>query len=325
MILGGMVTLVVGILLGKLAIPFLQRLKFGQEIREEGPQSHQSKQGTPTMGGVLFLILVPLGLFVSGDLGKESGFLLGTALVFGLIGLADDSLIIAFKRSEGLTPKQKLFLQGGAALLAVLWAVYGVGLEPKLVIPFTSFALGNIVLYLPLMVFVIVGTVNACNLTDGLDGLLATVTLVVLLGFLALALWQEQNQTAAFIIVLATAIGSFLVYNWNPAKIFMGDTGSFFIGGAVVAIAMTTSTELLLPLFGLVYVIEALSDIIQVYVYKKTRRRVFKMAPLHHHYELLGFGEKSIVILFGLIALGGVVLGLLTYGLTPTYFDMIPS
>lgn len=320
MILAFIVTLLLGLGLGRGLIPFLRQLKFGQEIREDGPQSHQKKQGTPTMGGVLFILLAPIGMWVAGAFSKEGVFLLMTALFFGFIGLLDDGLIIAFKRSEGLTPKQKLFLQVGAALIVVLWAIYGVGLEPSFALPLTDLRLGKILLYLPLMVFIIVGSVNACNLTDGLDGLLSTVTIVVLAGFLAIALWQKQAQTAAFIVVFMAMLLSFLVYNWHPAKVFMGDTGSFFIGGAVVGIAMITSTELLLPLFGLVYVLETLSDIIQIFVFKRTGRRVFKMAPLHHHFELLNYREVQVVMLFALMALGGVLAGLLIYNLSPIYF-----
>lgn len=302
-VIGFAVSLVIGLIVGHFMIPVLHRLKFGQSIREEGPKSHQKKQGTPTMGGILFMITVVLALLVTGQFSGITWFVVGSAFLFGVIGLADDAIKIVMHHNEGLTPKQKIVLQLVAAALIIFWAAR-LGMNTSdLWVPLFNVVLPVGILYWPFMIFIIVGTTNSANLTDGLDGLLTTVSIIIFLGMFAiLKLYNEPNS----LVVVAVMIGAclaFLFYNHNPARVFMGDTGSFFIGGMVVALTMVTKTELLIPLLCFTYLIEACSDIIQVLVYKRTKRRVFRMAPLHHHFELGGRTENQVVMLFGIITL----------------------
>lgn len=319
MLMGFIVSLFVGVVVGRLMIPMLHKLKFGQEIREEGPQSHLKKQGTPTMGGILFFIAVLAGLLASGTYTSRIGFLVLCAVLFGLIGLWDDALKILFRHSEGLTPKQKIFLQFLASLIILALGIFVIDIPSSFSIPLTGIVLDNSVVYTLIMLIIIIGTTNSCNLTDGIDGLLSSVTVVVMGCYLAMAILLGQKDVAIFALVMMAACMAFLVYNWHPAKVFMGDTGSFFIGGAVVGLAMVTKTELLIPLVGIIYLAESVSDIIQVVVFKKTGRRVFKMAPLHHHFELNGLRETRVVGLFTSVTIVGSLLALLIFYLSPSF------
>lgn len=302
---------ITGAFIGRSLVPFLKRLKFGQSIREEGPQSHLQKQGTPTMGGVLFFLALPIGLLLSFTVNKEVLFLLGCAYLFGLIGLLDDSLKIVWHRNLGLRAWQKIVLQIIAAVIILWWAQKGLGLVPAFWLPRTAITFGSGIFYMVMMFIVLLGTTNAANLTDGLDGLLASVTLIIAIGYFFIGLFFRMSNVMVFSAALAGTMVAFLIFNSHPAAMFMGDTGSFFIGGAVVGLAMLTKTELLLPLLCLVYVLETLSVIIQVVVFKRTGKRVFKMSPLHHHFELSGYKEVQVVRLFMMIALLAVVLSLL--------------
>ena len=234
------------------------------------------------------------------------------AFAFGATGLLDDALKLVKKRSEGLTPKQKIFFQIITSVVLVFFATKVVGLGTNIWIPIFNSSIDLGILYYPLIVFIMVGTTNACNLTDGIDGLLSSVSLIVFSGYFIISYLLNYEVAMIFSLTMIGGLFAFLFYNFNPAKVFMGDTGSFFIGGAVVGITILTKTELLLLLLGMIYAIEALSDIIQVMVYKKTKKRVFKMAPIHHHFELLGYSEKGVVALFSLATLVFVVLGLVT-------------
>ena len=311
--LGFIISLVIGLVVGHFMIPILHKLKFGQSIREEGPKSHQKKQGTPTMGGILFMVTVIVTLVVMGQFNGVTWFVVGSAMLFGLIGLTDDAIKIIMHHNEGLTPKQKIALQLIAAILIVLWASRLDMNVSDFWIPLFNIVLPVGILYWPLMIFIIVGTTNSANLTDGLDGLLTTVSIIIFLAFFAVVKLYNEPHT---LIVIAVMIGdclAFLFYNHHPARVFMGDTGSFFIGGMVVALAMVTKTELLIPAMCFTYFIEACSDIIQVAVYKKTKRRVFRMAPLHHHFELGGRSENQVVRLFSIITLVSCVIGVALY------------
>lgn len=310
-IIAFLVSGILGAFIGRSLVPFLKRLKFGQSIREEGPQSHLQKQGTPTMGGLLFFLSMPLALVLSWSISKESLFLLGTAYLFGMIGLLDDGLKIIWHQNLGLRAWQKIVLQLICAVLVLLWATKGLGLEPAFWIPKTTIIFGSGFFYLFLMFFVLLGTTNAANLTDGLDGLLASVTLVIAIGYFFIGLFLRIPTAMVFAAALAGTMIAFLIFNRHPAAVFMGDTGSFFIGGAVVGLAILTKTELLLPLICIVYVLEALSVIVQVAVFKRTGRRVFRMSPLHHHFELCGYKEVQVVRIFAMVALLAVVLSLL--------------
>ena len=312
MIFSLIISLVVGLVIGHYMIPILTKVKFGQEIRQDGPEAHLKKRGTPTMGGILFFFTTSVGMLVGGKSDYSVWFLLLAAFAFGATGLLDDALKLVKKRSEGLTPKQKIFFQIITSVVLVFFATKVVGLGTSIWIPIFNSSIDLGILYYPLIVFIMVGTTNACNLTDGIDGLLSSVSLIVFSGYFIISYLLNYEVAMIFSLTMIGGLFAFLFYNSNPAKVFMGDTGSFFIGGAVVGITILTKTELLLLLLGMIYAIEALSDIIQVMVYKKTKKRVFKMAPIHHHFELLGYSEKGVVALFSLATLVFVVLGLVT-------------
>lgn len=312
MIFSLIISLVVGLVIGHYMIPILTKVKFGQEIRQDGPEAHLKKRGTPTMGGILFFFTTSVGMLVGGKSDYSVWFLLLAAFAFGATGLLDDALKLVKKRSEGLTPKQKIFFQIITSVVLVFFATKVVGLGTSIWIPIFNSSIDLGILYYPLIVFIMVGTTNACNLTDGIDGLLSSVSLIVFSGYFIISYLLNYEVAMIFSLTMIGGLFAFLFYNFNPAKVFMGDTGSFFIGGAVVGITILTKTELLLLLLGMIYAIEALSDIIQVMVYKKTKKRVFKMAPIHHHFELLGYSEKGVVALFSLATLVFVVLGLVT-------------
>lgn len=289
------------LILGKSLIPLLTKLKFGQSIREEGPQSHLKKSGTPTMGGMIFLTGLLCTVVITLNFSVETGiFLLGT-LGMGLVGFLDDFLIIKKRKNEGLKPKQKLLGQFLVAILVtVLVALYyGTAIS----IPFTDFKWDMGWFYYPFMVIFILAIANGVNLTDGLDGLAGTVTFLNM-GFFAFAaaMLQRESLASAGFALCGGLIG-FIYYNKYPAKVFMGDLGSLALGGAIAATSMITGLVLFVPLVGLIYVIETLSVTIQVLVYKKTKKRVFKMAPIHHHFELSGWNEKVIVRNFSLLTM----------------------
>lgn len=293
---------VTGLLGWKVILPGLRRLKAGQEIREEGPKWHASKAGTPTMGGLMFILgtavtIVLLGWkrMMEGDFSHIYVFLF--ALVFGIIGFLDDYEKVKLHRNLGLTAPQKLILQLAAAVL-FLTIMKGEGLLTyDVYVPFfdVSFHLSGPV-YMAFAAFVIVGTVNSVNLTDGLDGLATSVTIPVTLFFVSVATWWKYTQLGIFAAALLGGLLAFLLFNAHPAKTFMGDTGSLFLGGAVAAMAFAFDMPLILLLVGIVYIIETLSDIIQVGYFKLTHgKRIFKMAPFHHHLELCGWSEVKIV------------------------------
>lgn len=310
MVLSLVISLVVGLILGQMMIPLLRRAKFGQEIRLEGPKSHLKKQGTPTMGGIVFFFSVGIALLVSDALNEKLLFLLFTTFAFGFTGLLDDALKLLKHESEGLTPKQKLLFQFVVSILVAIWAVYGLGLSTSLWLPVVNISVPLGFIYFPFIVFLMLGATNACNLTDGLDGLLSSVSVVVFLGYFILGYLLSFSETMFFALAMIGCLVAFLYYNMHPAKVFMGDTGSFFIGGAVVGLAILSKTELLLIFMGMTFVIEAISDIIQVIYYKKTKKRFFKMAPIHHHYEALGYSENQVVVLFSTATLIFVLIGL---------------
>ena len=308
---------VLTIILGKFVLAELRKLKAGQEIRQDGPTWHMSKQGTPTMGGLMFILATIIVVLVfngpailSGD--WTSVIVLVFALVFGAIGFLDDYAKIKKKENTGLTAGQKFLLQLAAAILfIVLLRKCGI-LSPNLYVPFFGVELHlPWVVYLIFAVLVITGTVNAVNITDGLDGLSSSVTLPVCAFFAAAFGWAwvkwQQSGTAGMAVFAAALFGGlvgFLLYNHYPAKVFMGDTGSLFLGGAVCGMAFALDLPLILILVGIIYIIETLSDIIQVTYFKATHgKRIFRMAPLHHHLEMGGWNEKKVVFVFASISL----------------------
>lgn len=303
------------LIIGPVLIPALRRLKFGQSVRSDGPQSHLQKQGTPTMGGVMFFFSFILGtVFLAGTF-SLAWFMLICALGFGLIGFVDDYIKIVKKRSLGLTAKQKLLAQMVFSVVLALAADY-IGISTAVMIPLLGWNVEFGVIYYFFVVFLLAGTTNAVNLTDGLDGLASGVTLIVALGYILIGWLSSNPSVMVFSAVLMGSCLGFLVFNHHPAKVFMGDTGSLALGGAVAALAIVTKTELLLPLIGIIYVAETVSDIIQVAVYKKKKVRVFKMAPLHHHFELCGWSEWKVVRVFWAVTAVAVLLTLLCYTIT---------
>ena len=303
------------LIIGPVLIPALRRLKFGQSVRSDGPQSHLQKQGTPTMGGVMFFFSMILGtVFLAGS-SSVAWFMLVCALGFGFIGFIDDYIKIVKKRSLGLTAKQKLLAQLVFSIALAFAADY-IGISTAVTIPLLGWNIELAVGYAFFVVFLLVGTTNAVNLTDGLDGLASGVTLHVGLGYLLIGYMSGNMSVMVFAAVLMGSCLGFLVFNHHPAKVFMGDTGSLALGGAVAALAIVTKTELLLPLIGIIYVAETMSDIIQVSVYKKKKVRVFKMAPLHHHFELCGWSEWKVVRVFWAVTAAAVLLTLLCYNIT---------
>lgn len=287
--------------LGKIFIPMLKKKKIGQNIREVGPQSHMSKAGTPTMGGIIFIITALIMSLIILPKNLETAILIISMLGFGAIGFIDDFRKLVLHQSEGLNPKQKLILQFVlAGFITVLSYINDKESITRLLIPFTDFYLPVSIVGFPIMIFIIVGTSNATNLTDGLDGLLVSVSLPV---FISLALIASTTENKLFAIIMLGALLGFLIYNSNPASVFMGDTGSMAIGGAVVALAINLKIPIYLVIFGGVYMIETLSVIIQVLSYRhRNKKRVFLMTPIHHHFELKGYKEQKIVTGFMVVS-----------------------
>ncbi len=317
-ILAFFISLMTCLMIGPVMIPALRRLKFGQSVRNDGPQRHLQKQGTPTMGGVMFFFSLTLGtIFLARD-NYIGYFLLLFTLGFGLIGFMDDYIKIVKKRSLGLTAKQKIIGQLGFSCLLAFIALRLLKISTAVMIPVFGWTIDLGWLYIPFFIFLVVGTTNAVNLTDGLDGLASGVTMIVALGYTLMGIMCKQYAVVIFGAALVGSCLGFLVFNHYPAKVFMGDTGSLALGGAIAALAVVTKTELLLPLIGIIYVAEAVSDIIQVAVYKRKKVRVFKMAPLHHHFELSGWSEQKVVRVFWAVAAAAVLLTLLCYHITLT-------
>ena len=316
-ILAAIVSFVVTAVVGKLLIPALVRLKAGQSIKEIGPKWHMSKQGTPTMGGLMFIIGIGVAIVICGWNGMLAGnfqhlYVYLFALVFGGIGYIDDYQKVKHHQNTGLTAPQKFLLQLAAAVAFLCLMRYEGMLSPNLYIPFFNTHLVlNWGVYLVFAAFVIVGTVNAVNITDGIDGLSSSVTLPVAAFFtwegcmpVLAALPAYYGQLSIFSAALLGGLLGFLLYNHYPAKVFMGDTGSLFLGGAVAALAFAYDMPLILILLGFVYICETLSDIIQVAYFKLTHgKRIFKMAPLHHHFEMCGWSEKKVVAVFSAVSL----------------------
>ncbi len=292
-------------------IPFLEKLKFGQSERELGPESHYKKAGTPTMGGVAMVIAIIIAcLFFIRNTDANLGFAILITSIFALIGFLDDFIKITQKNviksdkgvsvaSLGMLPRYKLILQLSTATALAVYAAFHPSLGTNIIVPFlkNSFDLGWF--FIPFVIIAVVAVVNAVNLTDGLDGLASGVTMIVLVFFIVSAIRTGFDSMGIFGASVAGACLGFLSYNFNPAKVFMGDTGSMALGGAVAVIAILTKTELFIILAGAIYVIETLSVTLQVGYFKLSGgKRLFKMAPIHHHFELSGWSETRIVIVF---------------------------
>ena len=298
------------VILGPIFIPMLAKFKFGQTVRDDGPQTHLQKNGTPTMGGVIMIIAILITGLTRAKIDKD--LLVGLICItgFGFVGFLDDFIKIKMKRSLGLKAYQKIILQFALALFVSYYQYSASPSATQIMIPFTDYIINLGPLYVPIMMFVIIGTVNAVNLTDGLDGLASGITLIVSIFFMLLAISVGNSDVAILAAATGGACLGFLGFNSYPAKVFMGDTGSMALGGAVVSFAVLTNSVLLIPIVGGIYFAEAISVIIQVTSFRLTGKRVFKMAPIHHHLELSGWRENQVVMLFSIITLVVCVLGL---------------
>ncbi|MBP7332925.1 MAG: phospho-N-acetylmuramoyl-pentapeptide-transferase [Firmicutes bacterium] len=314
------ISLIITTLLGPLLIPQLKRLKFGQNVRSDGPSRHLQKAGTPTMGGLMFLAGTAAAVLMLSR-GLTDGLIVLIVIVgFGLIGFIDDYLKVVLKRSLGLRAREKLLWQILLAAGLAYWVVYGMGRGAEIVLPYSGyFTTGGIQLDLgwwPFMVFtviVVVGAANAVNLTDGLDGLAAGVSMIAALALMIISLLVLKEGVAISMAALSGGCLGFVFFNRHPAKVFMGDTGSLAIGGGLGAAAVITRSELFFLIIGGIFVLETLSVIIQVISFQTTGRRLFRMSPLHHHFELGGWSENRVVLTFWALTLVFAAIGLAGY------------
>ena len=314
-----LLSFVATVVLALIIIPILRKLKVGQIEREEGPKSHLKKQGTPTMGGIIMIIvLIIVGAFLYIDFSKDQPDvanailpLIGVSVGFGLIGFVDDFKKLFFKNTKGLSPRAKMLglLIVAVAYTIVLTNVFNLGTDTY--IPFVKeYITLPIWVYIPFAVLVMLATTNAINLTDGIDGLSTSVTTIIITCLTVISvLLGVKEVTAVGAILIGTCLG-FLLFNLHPAKVMMGDTGSLMLGGAIAGIALYLKMPLLLLILAIIPIIETLSVMIQVTYYKKTGNRVFKMTPIHHHFELSGWKENKIVSVFSLVTLVFCIIGL---------------
>ena len=298
------------LILGPILIPLLHKLKFGQSIREEGPASHQKKSGTPTMGGIFLIAAILIATIIKAPLSTEITLALFIMIGHWILGFLDDYIKVVKKRNLGLKARQKLIGQIIIAIITMTIATEMLDIRTTLWLPFAESELNLGILYYPLVLFVIVGASNAVNLTDGLDGLASGNMAIAASCYAVVCLLTNHTDLAIFCAAIVGACIGFLRFNFHPAKIFMGDTGSLALGGAFAAVGILTHTEILLAVIGFIFVCEALSVIIQVISFQTTGKRVFKMSPIHHHFELSGWKETKVVFVFWIVGLICGIIGL---------------
>mgnify|MGYP002316242890 FL=1 len=311
---------IVSIILGIIIIPILRKLKVGQIERDDGPKSHLKKQGTPTMGGIIIIIamlLVAIGICIyftiNGQITIAHKILpvLLLTLGFGMIGFIDDFKKLVLKNTKGLKPSYKMLGLLIISVAYVIYLIYVLKIGTQTYIPIWKQYIDlPIYLYIPFAILVILGTTNAVNLTDGIDGLASSVSAIILTCLTVIGIMFGQPEISVFGSIVIGAVLGFLMFNLHPAKVFMGDTGSLLLGGVISAIALYLKMPLLLLLIAIIPVIETISVIIQVVYFKKTGKRVFKMTPIHHHFELSGWTENKVVVIFSVITLIVCVIGL---------------
>lgn len=314
-IISAVIAFIITAVLVPILIPTLKRMKFGQSIREEGPQSHMKKTGTPTMGGLTFLIGAIVTTIIASIFVEPASpllLLLFVTIGFGLIGFIDDYIIVVKKNNQGLTSKQKFLAQ---IAIAVIFFIVAKGFNAfdfstDINLPFTDASIPLSFAYVIFIVFWQVGFSNAVNLTDGLDGLATGLSIIGFTMYAIMSFVLEQPAIGVFCIIMVAALAGFLPYNINPAKVFMGDTGSLALGGIFATVSIMLNQELSLLFIGFVFVIETLSVMIQVTSFKLTGKRVFKMSPLHHHFELVGWSEWKVVTVFWSVGLITGLIGL---------------
>jgi len=295
-------TLLVSFIIPVIALPFfikyLKKHNVGQKIRQEGPDLHQHKMGTPTMGGIMVILTLTMVVLLFVPYNKYVLWSLAATVGFGLIGLIDDLIKYLKKRSLGLLTMQKLFLQIALALIVAYSVQQNTDLGTEIYLPFLKNSIDLGIMFMPFVVLVMVSSVNAVNLTDGLDGLAAGLIIIAMLSFALIAYMQNILPMSLFSLIVAFSSFGFLIYNFYPAKIFLGDVGSLALGGALASVSIFTRTELFLLIIGGVFVIETLSVILQVASVKLRGKIIFKMSPIHHHFELCGWKEPKIIISF---------------------------
>ncbi|MDO4617947.1 MAG: phospho-N-acetylmuramoyl-pentapeptide-transferase [Clostridia bacterium] len=315
MLLAAGIAFLITVIITPVLIPYLKKLKFGQQILEDGPTWHEKKSGTPTMGGIAFIIaaFVAAFAFSVATQNSEIRLMLFISIGFGVIGFLDDYIKVVKKRNQGLTAKQKFLLQAVLTVVYVL-ILRGMGdVNNDMKIPFIDTIVSvPLWIYIPLILFVVLGTVNAVNLTDGLDGLASSVTIVVSLFFAFAGAVMNEISGAIFASVIMGGVIAFLIFNKQPAKVFMGDTGSLFLGGALSVLAVNMQIPLVLIIVGFVYLAETLSVILQVASFKLTGKRIFKMSPIHHHFEMCGWSERKIVLVFTGVSIILAIIGVLS-------------
>ena len=314
------ITFIVSIILGIIIIPILRKLKVGQIERDDGPKSHLKKQGTPTMGRIIIIIamvLVAIGICIyftiNGQITIAHKILpvLLLTLGFGMIGFIDDFKKLVLKNTKGLKPSYKMLGLLIISVAYVIYLIYVLKIRTQTYIPIWKQYIDlPIYLYIPFAILVILGTTNAVNLTDGIDGLASSVSAIILTCLTVIGIMFGQPEISVFGSIVIGAVLGFLMFNLHPAKVFMGDTGSLLLGGVISAIALYLKMPLLLLLIAIIPVIETISVIIQVVYFKKTGKRVFKMTPIHHHFELSGWTENKVVVIFSVITLIVCVIGL---------------
>jgi len=302
--------IVVVMLMGPIFIPYLEKLKFGQVIREEGPKSHYQKQGTPTMGGIMFIVAILISSVIAGLFGTKYVFALISLMLFAVIGFADDYIKVVLKRNLGLRAYQKFAMQTLFALV-IAYLTYDLGRD--IIIPFMDVSIDLGIWYFPFTFIFLTAITNSVNLTDGLDGLSTGLSIIYSIFYFALAYMTLEVDLMNISLIFIFSLLGFLYFNKYPAKVFMGDTGSLAIGGFLGGIALVTKTPLFVLVVGGVFVIETLSVILQVASFKTTGKRIFKMSPLHHHFELSGWSEKKIVRVFWSVGLLLAIVGILIY------------
>lgn len=299
------------IVISPFAIPLLHKLKFGQNVRDDGPGTHLKKAGTPTMGGIIILLSLVLGTFCFLSKNEAAQTILFVTVGFGVIGFIDDYIKVVKKRSLGLTALQKIVAQLIVTSIFAYLLIDYVGIDTKIVIPFSNRMTWDLgIWYWPFLFFTVLAVVNAVNLTDGIDGLAASITVLVATFFTAVAI-SFESETVPVAAATAGSLLGFLLFNSYPAKVFMGDTGSLALGGFVVAIAFVLKMPLFILIVGIIYVIENLSVVLQVVYYKKTKKRLLRMAPIHHHFELGGWPETKVVAVFSIITAIASLIGLI--------------
>ena len=315
-----LITFIVSVILGIIIIPMLKKLKVGQIERDDGPQSHLSKQGTPTMGGIIIIfamiiVIIAAYIYLVNTNQQEEANRLFPMLIltvgFGIVGFIDDFKKLVLKNTKGLKPSYKMFGLLLISVTYVLYLVYVLNIGTDIYIPIAkTYVTLPIYVYIPFAILVILGTTNAINLTDGIDGLSSSVSTLIISALTIIGITSVIPEVAVFGSVIIGATLGFLVFNLHPAKVFMGDTGSLFLGGVISALALYLKMPLLLLVIALIPVLETISVMIQVLYFKKTGKRIFKMAPLHHHFELSGWSENKVVIVFCLVTLAVCIIGL---------------